>query len=340
MSKYTPNLNDPRVRARCAKALAYVCGVFTSETMMSQQTISKRLGRDDTDLGKWLRHKLLIITDHYYSESAGASMKYVIDIDGANELFNSLFPNEVFTPKTITSLVVTEAVKEFSDELITGDFIYKEVSHRQWHDLQWYRKEYKQRTLKQSGYNHEYDIEAAAQSLLYQDAIMFHHLASQPIIEDYLRNKVVVRNTLAIELKTTPDKVKKIITALFAGAKIGVNKDFQLFNDLNQDVALIERIKKSEYINQMRVSVRELWRVLPIMDRRSSREKWKYYFQIEGLVLKHVVKFLKKNRNKHFTEHDGWTTEYEIDEYQLIRYVREHTGYVISLSHVYLVDER
>lgn len=336
---YTPNFNDSRVRSRCSKALAYACGVFTSETMMSQQTITKRFGQAQTPIGKWLRHKLLIITDPHYSDAAGISIKYIINVRGANDLFNALFPNTPFTPANTTHLVINEAVKEFSDELVTGDFIYKEKSDRLWHDLQWYRKEYKQRTLKQSGYNHEYDIEAAAQSLLYQDAIMFHQLTPQPIIEDYLKNKTVIRNTLAIELKTTPDNVKKIITAIFAGAKIGVNKNFQLFNELNQDVALIDRITKSEYINQMRVSVRELWRVLPISDRRKSREKWEYYFRLEHQVLKHVVKYLKRTNNKHFTEHDGWTTELEIDEYQLIRYVREHTGYVISLSHLYLTDD-
>jgi len=336
---YTPNFNDPRVVSRCSKALAYACGVFTSETMMSQQSISKRFGQAQTDLGKWLRHKLLIITDTHYSDAAGISIKYIINIDGANQLFKLLFPNIPFTPVNTTTLVVNEAVKEFTDELITGDFIYREKSDRMWHDLQWYRKEYKQRTLKQTGYNHEYDIEAAAQSLLYQDAVMFHNLKPQAIIKDYIKNKSVIRNTLAIELHTTPDNVKKIITAIFAGAKIGINEDFQLFKDLDRDVALINRIKDSEYINQMRVSVRELWRVLPINDRRVSREKWTYYFAIELKVLREVVKYLKRTNNKHFREHDGWTTEFEIDEYQLIRHVREHTGYVISLSHMHLTDE-
>jgi len=336
---YTPNFNDPRVHARCSKALAYVCGVFTSETMMSQQSISKRLGRDDTNLGKWLRHQLLTITDHHYSEAAGISMKYIINLAGANNLFNSLFPNTPYTPTNTATLVVNEAVKEFTDELITGDFIYREKSDRMWHDLQWYRKEYKQRTLKQTGYNHEYDIEAAAQTLLYQDAVMFHGLSPQAIIEDYIKNKSVIRNTLAIELNTTPENIKMILTAIFAGAKIGVNEDFQLFKDLDRDVALINRLKNSEYINQMKNSVRELWSVLPINDRRVSREKWAYYFAIELKILKQVVKYLKRTNNKHFREHDGWTTEFEIDEYQLIKYVREHTGYVISVSHVYLTDE-
>jgi len=328
---YTPNFNDARVVARASKAYAYAIAHFDYdiESMHSIEAITKRFGQAQTPICKWLMKTLLICTDQHFSEAAGVSKKYVLNKVGVEQIQSIL-------GITISRQAAVEEtyIEEYKEDFQTGDFTYKESSDRFFHPLQNIKKEYKYVLFYKQGYNHDYDINCCAPTLLYQEALK-NSLKPQPILQYYIDNRSQIRETLALELQTTPEVVKKIITALFQGARLGANDYSSIYREYN-NTALIHRIQQNEYITQMRESIAKMWKALPVTDRRSGKLKNKLYRQLESQVLKAIVQFLRKTHNKHFTEHDGWKCVFEIDEYQLIKYVREHTGYVISVSHVSL----
>ncbi len=333
---YTPNFNDPRVRARARKALAYACGNLDKDEAISrsQTALDKRFGHHGP-LTEYLRSMLLICVDHHYSDAAGIAKKYVLNVLGANTLCKDLYPDETDIVKKTFEVTTDEIIAEYQTEFLTGEFKYTEKSDRYWHDIQFKRKVVKHSIFAKQGYNHEYDIRAAAQTLLYQHALT-HGLTPQPAIQSYIDNRAVIRDMLAHELNTTPELVKKTINALTSGAKVGVNDRFKLFNEIDCNVDLMNAIMTNKYLCDLRASLSEMWRVLPITDRRKCREKSMLYFSLEKSVINEVKRYLKSIGNKHFTEHDGWVCQYEIDEYQLLRHVLERTGYSISVSHAHL----
>lgn len=330
---YQPNIKDPRVIASLRKAYTYAIAHFDyeKESMHSMQAISKRFGQAQKDKSKWLMKTLLICTDHHYSEAAGISKKYILNKEGV-ELIQSMLGIVV----TKQAAIEETYIEEYAEEFQTGNFTYKESSDRFFHPLQNIKSDNKKILFYKQGYNHDYDINCCAPTLLYQEALKCG-LEPQPIIHHYIENRTEIRESLAVELQTTPKIVKGIITALFQGAKLGTNEYSSIYREYN-DTALIRRIQQNEYITKMRESIVLMWKALPIADRRSGRLKNDLYRKLELQVLKAIVSFLKKTNNKHFTEHDGWKCEYEIDEYQLYRFVKEKTGYNISLSHICLRD--
>lgn len=345
--KYEPNLSDTRVLKRIKHAYAYTLANFSEdESPHSMKAIAKRFGQAQHPLSQWLQKKLLICTDHHYSNAASLSKKYVINLEGAIEVDEILNSNlaKVCTTAEIESLKVSTLkhtlvsgmyAEEFKDELATGEFQYKDQSQRLWHPIQHIKKTYKRDLLNKTGYRHEYDIECCAPTLLYQEALK-HGLTPQPMLEHYMECKAEVRDVLSVDLGITVDTVKMIVNALFAGAKLGRNPQFSLYRELDQNDALILKIQSNEYITALREQIRAMWAVLPVSDKRKSRLKWDLYFGLERRVLDSVQKFLRKTKNKHLAEHDGWTCVYEIDQIDLKRFVKETTGFDISLKHIRL----
>jgi hypothetical protein len=45
-----------------------------------------------------------------------------------------------------------------------------------------------------------------------------------------------------------------------------------------------------------------------------------------------IQRYLKRTKNKYFFEHDGWSCEKAIDIGQLLREVKNKTGFVIQLD--------
>lgn len=347
--RYEPNTKDPRVLKRIRAAYAYTLANFSDkESPHSMLAITKKFGQAQTDLSQWLMRTLLTCTDTHYSNAASLSMKYVINIEGAllidqllhgslDKVFSKAEIEDINKGSLQNTVVTAMYAEDFKDELATGDFEYKDQSERLWHPIQNIKKDYKRNLLGKQGYRHEYDIECCAPTLLYQEALNCG-LSAQPMIEHYISNKEVVREVLSEALGITTKTVKMIVNALFAGAKLGKNPNFSLYNELDGNDALIVKLQGNEYICALRESIRLMWQALPISDRRKSKIKWDLYFRLERKVLDAVKKFMRSTNNKCFTEHDGWTCAYEIDEHRLCRFVRETTGYTICLSHIALND--
>jgi hypothetical protein len=163
-------------------------------------------------------------------------------------------------------------------------------------------------------------------------------------LRDYLRDRTGIRNQIAQEAQTDPETIKRIITALLAGGRLGVNPKTEIYKLLEGDVARIRFLQQHEYLTQLRKDIKTCWdHIKPTMPRRSrrdrnqrermlpvsSRQKWGVYFDLERQVLNEIRAFLCETHNRHFLEHDGWSCENPVDVVTLSERVKQRTGFQV-----------
>jgi len=371
---YKPNINDPRVRKRIKIAIGFVNSHLSASKshQWSTRYIDKYLGNQSDNLSKWLRTKLLICTNDKYRFNIGQGnsvcKEYKKNVNGINELIESLTVNysypivrQVNDNSTIVRQVTNEFVStEYSTELISKDFKYKDQSNRLWHPLQRIRKEYKQKLFYEHNLTHQYDIECCAPTLIYQhsqqipEIIVDNKYIQGPMdlhlsaLTEYLNNRKQVRNLLATETEITYEQAKVIINALLMGAQLGNNKDSDIYQILNGDKARIEFLKQHPYIKELREDIKTCWNYIkPTLPRKqittktgkqrmlpiSSKQKAIVYFDLERKVLNAINDYLHTTNNKCFLEHDGFVCEKEINKEKLYVWVYNKTGFNINLEY-------
>jgi hypothetical protein len=244
--------------------------------------------------------------------------------------------------------------REFATELTNLQFTYKDKSNRLWHNLQNVRKEFKTEILAEAGLKYQYDISSCAPSLIMQYAQQIAQANGHcdmdewmPCINEYLHNKTEIREQIAQELDIDIKTAKVIVNALFCGARVGNNPDYEISQLLRNNTQKIRLLQANEFITNLRKEISTCWQVITkTMPRRyapdknnksrlvaiSSREKWSVYFELERSVLNAISDYLDQTDNRRFLEHDGWTSEFEVNEQELIDFVRERTGYSIKLD--------
>ena len=65
----------------------------------------------------------------------------------------------------------------------------------------------------------------------------------------------------------------------------------------------------------------------------NSKQKWGLYFDLERKVLNAVRKYLDQKEIKYFLEHDGWTTNEELNMNELTTFIEQETGFMIQLDY-------
>ena len=343
---YQPNFNDPRVIARCRRALGFACGVMSETKPHSWSTryIDKYFGMCNNPLSKYLRNTLLIVTDDFYRYNSNENKckEYILNKEGVRSLRENLKLNNIQYYPSVLQVAKTDHLAE----LVTGDFTYKDQSHRLWHPLQRYRRQYRTQILADSGYTHDYDIECCAPTLIYQYAQQLGMDEYLFALRRYLTDRTAVRCQLAHELELEPAAVKEIINALFCGATISANKDHSdIYKILNGDLARIEYLRQNEFLKELIADIKTCWDyITPHMSRRrnaetnrlikiSCRQKWNVYFELERQIIDQVRVYLNDKSIRHFLIHDGWTCEREIDKDDLRDYLRDKTGYEIAFDY-------
>lgn len=371
---YQPNFQDPRTQRRIRRALGFAVACISAHEPREWSTryIDRWFGISSNNLSRYLRQQLLICVEHRYK--LGHSKKYLLNTQGRDYLKHNLglAPELVVEqqnkpqPKD-QDLAIAWAKTEFAKELATRVFTYRHKSNRNWHPLQHVRRAIKQQVFRDSGLKYQYDIECCAPTLLLQhsqqiplkldlEQLVGPKNCKRPLwlqgpmdlwldhIQQYLRDRTEIRNALAQRLEIDPNKVKQIITALFAGARIALNTDSAIYQLLDGDLARIHALKQDPYVQGLVQDIKIMWLyITPTMSRRtsnktgrlvpiSSREKWHRYFQLEYQVLSAITDYLTLTDNEFFTEHDGWSCRYEVDQNLLRNHVRERTGFDIKLD--------
>lgn len=343
MNKYSPNFNDPRVIARITTAVKWARKYLsiTKSSWLSTREIDKHLGSQRNDLSKYLRGKLLICTkDKYsFSKSIKSCKEYCLNQEGVNFLM------------TKTNLQLQYCVVEVSDklaeQLTTGDFEYKDSSNRLFNPIQNIKREAKKQLLSNHGYRYEYDIQCSAFTLILQYA-QHCGMDEYPFaIYEYIRNRDAIRNRISTECEITPDIVKRIINGLLQGAIISHEPTSSIIKELQGDHSKIEWFKQDEFIQELKRDIKLCWDYIrPYVQMRTittkrgitkklpitSKQKTGLYRELERQVLDSVRTYLDKISVRYFLEHDGWTCESDINQTELIEFVRTTTGFVIELE--------
>jgi hypothetical protein len=225
---YNPNFNDPRVQKRIQHALGFVKGVLTTTKPKSWSTryLDTHLGSQRNQLSKYLREVLLITTNPHWNKDTGKCKEYLLNESGVRYLRGRIdntitdtweeygVSSETLEKKTTTlsipycsgspsitqtwdyRLVNDWCRREFQRELEELSFEYTEKSDRLWHPLQNIRSQYRSPILAESGLVHQYDIAAAAPTLIHQHAQQLGMDLWLDTLRNYLKNKTQIRYQL------------------------------------------------------------------------------------------------------------------------------------------------
>jgi hypothetical protein len=325
----TPNFNDPRVNRRIKDSLDWVNAYLkpNKDQWLSTREIQRRFGSQSRPLGKWIKDKLLICTNTYYSTASGRCKQYKLNQDGYLSLCQSID----YEPKIQLSF-------KHEEELDTGDFEYKQVSNREYHPLQNLPKRIKKPLLTSKGYRHEYDIQCCAQTLLLQQARSLGFTKQTPALDSYITNRAKVRDDLSQRLELDTQTIKKILTAILNGGSISIWHENMIFAYVNFNKLMIHELRKDTYIQQYQTDVRAMWKFLRGKQdllkgqRFNAKMKSEIYRQLEESVRVVIKRHLKKTRNVAFIEHDCWSSTKPVDIERLCVEVRQQTGFVIELD--------
>jgi hypothetical protein len=343
---YTPNFGDPRIQARCTKVLNFVeLYITTNKTAwIARQEFYKHFGNTSRPLGKYLKHTILDTTDNWFNQATGECKKYRLNIAGLNHV-KTLAGLEQFVPTIDT---------ELDQQLTTGDFEYSAKSDRLYNPIQNITRRIRQPLLANRGYRYNYDIEAAAPTVLLQRAQQIDPDVNFPALENYVLNRSVVRQQLAKSCEISQTQVKFVINAMLQGAVISCYEHGKIFQELHSDYDAVKRLQHNDQIQAIKQDIRVLWSILrqdlperhitlksgkTRRARLNGRDKSGYYRAIESQVGKVIQKALRKHKIKFLWIHDGWACDGIIDPRALETQVRRSTGYTIKIDYEVFGDE-
>ena len=355
LSTYTPNFRDPRIVKRSLNVISW-CEIYLSETTPKQvpiKTIIKQFGNNGNDLGLWLRANLLIQVGNY--SIGGECYKYLFKKSGADKiklLINTNFSpdkerqksrrtikNEVHTKISTSSNNFEILYQKYASSIATGNFEYIEKEDRLYHELQNLPRKQKEEFWK--GYlGYDYDIDASAPTLLAQYA---EKCGLSPLLNDtlreYLADKTKLRAYLSKLLDIDMDISKKIINALFNGAKLSTNTQYpcSIFKLLEYEITKMELLRKDKEIAHLRRNIKYIWNKIKIVELGRNKhwnksQKWNIYFKLERSVMDIIYSYLQKKGIIYFKEHDGYRTNKEINLSEIENEVFIKSGYKIKIS--------
>jgi hypothetical protein len=350
------NFNDARVRRRAASALAFV-NTFASDSTpkhLSTRYIDQHLGQSQHALSKFLRNLLLTVHDHQFHwdnpriPAEEACKQYLRNADGCRWLHNKLYPNDA-VDQDLELVYKNKYVDQYSEELLSGQFKYEDKSQRQWHPLQHLPNKIRREQLARYGYSHIYDIKCAAPSIILHLArdigVKLKHTST---MEDYILRRTKIRQQLSRDLGIPESDVKKLLTMLFNGAPVGFTnnngKPLATTQLLRGDARIINAVKNHPYILNLRAEITRCWRKISnhqidgeyVIPRRyhatgkkkriNSSDRWQLYFLYERSVMNVVTAYLDRQYARYLIEHDGWSSNIQIDLADLTAHVRSVSG--------------
>jgi len=238
---------------------------------------------------------------------------------------------------------------QYREELETLEFQYEEKSHRQWNTIQSIRNETRVPLLAEYGLKHQYDIKTCAPTLLYQYSFMVPDATGVVLetLEHYLENSDTVRLKVAREADMTLSEAKETITSLFAGAVLSRYPSSSVMRRLNGDVAKVQFLQQDAYLTDLRADIKEMWDTIKtsvpatyMIDKNGKRRKrpfnprakWNIYFQLERTVMQCCYAYLNSKDNKYFNEHDGFTSQKEVDLNELRLFIHHNTGFNLTFE--------
>jgi hypothetical protein len=346
-STYKPNLS-PRYRARTLRRFKMALGFSMAQLSdvsreIYSRAITEAFGNCTKEPSVWLRqHLLFCVNDSFAFNTANSHCKmYVLNHHGAKVVRHELEQAEGRKYSDL-ELVAEWAKIGHEAELANLQFGYYEREHcaRLWHPLQNMRKGMKHVFWSSVGLAHNYDIQAAAPTLIYQKAKMLGAKRAH-VLECFLNEPKEFRQYLADVAGIEPKAAKEVLNALFCGANLGANHNFDLFHVLGKDETKVELLRADPLLTALREDISHCWSTIKAAmpeafeldptEARESQLKWRLYFSLERQVLDAICSELDRLNVRHFKEHDGFRTDKEIDMCSVQAHVLMSTRFDVLL---------
>lgn len=335
---YQPNFRNQAVRNRIQKCVEFVDShIKAGETkQISKVLLEQHFSNCSRQPSKWIHNFLLEVVDPHYNMNIGKCKIYRRRPGAVEELRRLAGLSDEYVPNTA-----------LQQQIDTGEFEYCEKSDRWYSAAQFIPSQRRSRLLANNGYLNAYDIEAAAPTILFQRAQQVNRDFQAPALEYYINNRSQVRQQIADEANTTPDIVKDVITSLLQGSFLTTFSMSKLYQRLNSDYHLVQRLKQSTTLTSLRSDISCLWKCLRneftktyIVDKNgktrtkklSSVDKASYYRKLENEIARVIQRYLRKHSVRFLWVHDGWQCDKAIDPVELCSRVRQKTGYMIKLE--------
>lgn len=354
--------------------MASACLSTTKPTHIGTRFIDKHFGRANDPIGHYLRKQLLtVVSDHYTFGDEGSKTKsYVLNYEGFKFVSSLIGIEPINDTKKEYNLFANalEWAKQTYEDELNGEIKYEEKSNRYWHPIQNIKSAVRDDLLASNGFQFTYDIQNAAPSILYQFSrqipTKFDNKGKQiqgpntevlETIEYYLKNKTHIRNQLAKEANIEVAVIKRIITSLFAGAKLSANKHTAIWDLVDGDEAVIYFLMQHDFVIALRKDIEVMWDYIkpvipfrqavdgnkqPIFNKDgsrrkspiNSRDKWSIYFEQEKRVVDEIKQYLDLVGVRYFLVHDGFYTNkpvpFGIED--MTKWIEAGTNYVLDFD--------
>lgn len=347
-STYTPNLTG-RYKARTLRRIKMALGFSMARLNevgreVYSREITEAFGNCTKPLSMWLRqHLLFCVDDSFAFNTANSHCKMYALNHRRAKLVRQVLEAAEGRKYSDLELVAEWAKIGHEAELADLQFGYHQSAHcaRLWHPLQNMRKVIKPVFWSSVGLPHNYDIQAAAPTLIYQKAEM---LGTKPavVLECFLNEPNEFREYLGKVADIEPKTAKEVLNALFCGANLGANHKFDLFHVLGKDEKKVDLLKADPLLTALREDIARCWSTIKAAmpeafeldptDARESQLKWRLYFSLERQVLDAISAELERLEVKHFKEHDGFRADKDIDLCSLEAHVLSSTGFSVRLA--------
>lgn len=335
---YSPNLRDPRNIRRITAAIQAIERYVKPNQVYTIAQSQRRawFGNLSNPLSRWIDQHLLEVVDPYFNMATGQCIKYRLREQNLNQLKSDIGICTLYTPPV-----------EIQQQIESGAFEYELKSDRWFAAAQFIASGIRGPLLANAGYRYAYDIEAAAATLLLQRARQISPGFEAAHLDAYIQDRNAIRNQIALEATTSTDTVKLVINAVLQGSILSTHSSSKLFDALNQDYALVQRLKSSQTLTAIRTDIKMMWQCLRdqlpreyITDKKgcerlrklSARDKSAYYRSYENQVAQVIKRYLKQKKLRFLWVHDGWQCDKAIDPVELCARVRQQTGFVIKLD--------
>lgn len=353
-----PNIRDPRVRSSMRRAVDWievkvlgpngnkVHRIHSSEIQKYLQT---------TLTGKLLR-LMLTETDAddgqpQYSDGKGergksCSKPYLIKMEAFICITFWLEVGEYRYPEQENVIaILAERYRKKYPSICDGseNATYRDKTLRMWHELQFVPSVIRDR-LFQNSLPHNYDINSALPTMMYQKAMQLGFPQSGPI-EAYLDDREPTLRKI-MQYGLSKDQAKEMMTAIFNRCVLTTYRERAVAKMLDGTNGANE-LRKDEKFLALYDDIRAMWKVLYSISTSGLNKKgkwvklhWKTYFRLEHAVMLRVVEYMKSlGHTRWFLEHDGFRVAYPINEKSLSRYVLKTTGFNLTWKNEPLLNK-
>ena len=342
----TPNFKDPRNKQRAMKVLAWaedkLTGAKRGKSVSSGEIREVFGNKDRPGPSRWLFANLMLETEGYQLKKRYT--RYRLKRSGLLKVYRALdqeAPAEV------------EVLRRKYAEVLTGAPLeYRDSGTRRYHEIQNIKRDLR-KALFEGWW--DYDIEACAPTLIYQYAAA--HSREQhgcdlpfPAVARLVRDKAAVRQHVAELTGLTVQPTKELLTMLLFRANTAPFHKNRLFSLLGCDQERLKRFLNDPLISEFRSDVERMWAAVlrrddgerktvgqqPAQFKRASKRRMSIYLGLERRVMDAILGRLVADGATPILMHDGFMSRTKADVDELVRAVKDQTGFDVRLSEAHL----